>query len=226
MYFQKYVRHVWEGIAFVDYITIFSSIQMKRLINTKFTKNTKKKLKYKNNEELQTIICKIEKEKLLYFILVYKQKITLVKTGEKKKGKEFLGYEFSNRRGNEGIHPIQRGKMIDDCTKLYDAENPHNFERAKWLYSEAFENTKQTEIHESLKKNISRQDLVDMMTFDRADFEKTISLNVKKKIKSKWKLEVLGEICDVRDGTHDSPRFVDKGYPLVTSKNITNNVLS
>lgn len=31
------------------------------------------------------------------------------------------------------------------------------------------------------------------------------------------------EIIDVRDGTHDSPKYIDKGYPLVTSKNIKNN---
>ena len=35
----------------------------------------------------------------------------------------------------------------------------------------------------------------------------------------------LSEICDVRDGTHDSPNYVPKGYPLVTSKNIVNGTL-
>ncbi|MCD5534687.1 restriction endonuclease subunit S [Lactobacillus delbrueckii] len=32
----------------------------------------------------------------------------------------------------------------------------------------------------------------------------------------------LGEITDVRDGTHDSPHYVDEGYPLITSKNVSN----
>ena len=35
----------------------------------------------------------------------------------------------------------------------------------------------------------------------------------------------LGDICDVRDGTHDSPPYVNKGYPLVTSKNIVDGNL-
>ena len=30
----------------------------------------------------------------------------------------------------------------------------------------------------------------------------------------------LGEVCDVRDGTHDSPKYIEEGYPLVTSKNV------
>lgn len=37
---------------------------------------------------------------------------------------------------------------------------------------------------------------------------------------SEWKEYKLGEICDVRDGTHDSPKANPSGYPLVTSKNI------
>jgi len=36
-----------------------------------------------------------------------------------------------------------------------------------------------------------------------------------------WKKDVLGAVCDVRDGTHDSPQYYDTGYPLVTSKNVT-----
>lgn len=38
--------------------------------------------------------------------------------------------------------------------------------------------------------------------------------------KEGWEEKTLGEICDVRDGTHDSPKYVDEGYPLVTSKNL------
>jgi type I restriction enzyme, S subunit len=30
----------------------------------------------------------------------------------------------------------------------------------------------------------------------------------------------LGDVCDVRDGTHDSPSYVADGYPLLTSKNL------
>ncbi|MCU6763174.1 Type I restriction enzyme EcoKI specificity protein [uncultured Roseburia sp.] len=37
-----------------------------------------------------------------------------------------------------------------------------------------------------------------------------------------WEKKLLGEVCDVRDGTHDSPKYVmDDGYPLVTSKNVS-----
>lgn len=35
----------------------------------------------------------------------------------------------------------------------------------------------------------------------------------------------LGDVCDVRDGTHDSPSYVHEGYPLVTSKNLKNGTI-
>ena len=35
-----------------------------------------------------------------------------------------------------------------------------------------------------------------------------------------WEAEKLSSIADVRDGTHDSPRYVRDGVPFVTSKNI------
>lgn len=36
-----------------------------------------------------------------------------------------------------------------------------------------------------------------------------------------WERKKLSEICDVRDGTHDSPRYTIDGYPFITSKNLT-----
>ena len=36
-----------------------------------------------------------------------------------------------------------------------------------------------------------------------------------------WVQRKLGDLADVRDGTHDSPKYYPTGYPLVTSKNLT-----
>ena len=36
-----------------------------------------------------------------------------------------------------------------------------------------------------------------------------------------WDKELLGIVCDVRDGTHDSPQYYETGLPLVTSRNVT-----
>ena len=44
-------------------------------------------------------------------------------------------------------------------------------------------------------------------------------------IPEEWSIRPLGLICDVRDGTHESPRFFKDGVPFVTSKNIVNGRL-
>ncbi|HHI3606223.1 TPA: restriction endonuclease subunit S [Bacillus anthracis] len=41
----------------------------------------------------------------------------------------------------------------------------------------------------------------------------------------RYELKKCEDIIDVRDGTHDSPKYVENGYPLVTSKNIKNGKL-
>lgn len=35
-----------------------------------------------------------------------------------------------------------------------------------------------------------------------------------------WVEKKLGEVFDVRDGTHDSPKYHESGFPLITSKNL------
>lgn len=47
---------------------------------------------------------------------------------------------------------------------------------------------------------------------------------LRKKLEPKegWNTASLSELYDVRDGTHDSPKYVSTGYPFVTSKNLKN----
>lgn len=41
-----------------------------------------------------------------------------------------------------------------------------------------------------------------------------------------WVEKPLGEVCDVKDGTHNSPKYVADGIPFVTQKNIREEGLS
>jgi len=197
--FSKYVQHVWDKINFEDFVSLCHGNPNNNLKKHDIYKEYEKKIKAKNEEEKQKIILEIEKEKLLYFILAYPQKIVIVKSGKKKEEKAFLGYEFSNRRGYEGIHPIQRSKTIDDCTKMFDSLNQNNSEKANSYIYKAFLSDKSLEVAEPMKKHVFYSDLIDMMTFDRADFEKTISLTLKKtsKIESKWEIVRLGDIAKI-----------------------------
>ena len=41
-----------------------------------------------------------------------------------------------------------------------------------------------------------------------------------------WEQRKLGEVADVRDGTHDSPKYVQEGHPFITSKNVSNGFIN
>lgn len=211
----KYANHVWEGISFDDYVSLLKKAPNKAVTEHEIYIEYKKKLKAKNDKEFWNLLLEKETDKLFYFIIAYPQKVVLVKSNkglaktkaeqkkEKEEEKRFLGYEFSNRRGSEGIHPIQRGRNIEDCTQLFDPEIFDNPTKASTYIYKAFAGDYDFPIDEAMQNNISRHNLIDMLTFDRIDFEKNISLSVKKKVKieSKWELKKLGEVSVIEYGT-------------------------
>lgn len=226
----KYVNYVWEGLSFEDYLTLTDQNPNENVQNHDLYKEYKNKIKVKTDKEFWNKVIELEKEKIYYFILAYpQQKIVVVKTGEKDAEKQFLGYEFSNRRGSEGIHAIQRSKTIDECTKLYDTNSFDNPQKASTYILKAFENAPDIAVDETLKDNISKISLLDMMTFDRADFEKNINLNSKKKVKieSKWNIVRIGDIANTQYGYTD--KATDNGtmrYLRITDINDDGSIQS
>ena len=178
----KYVSHVWEGLDYADYVTLLQKSPNDKVKAHEIYLEYTKKLSSKNDAKIFEAILSIEAEKLLYFILAYPQKVVIVKSGEKDVEKRFLGYEFSNRRGNEGIHAIQKGKNIDECTRLFDINSYDNPEKASTYVYRAFTGDYSSPIAEDIQSHINRMSLVDMLSFDSDTFEKNISLTTKKKV--------------------------------------------
>ena len=199
---SKYVAYVWEGLDYADYVTLLQKSPNERVKAHEIYAEYKKKISAKNDAKLYEAILNIEAEKFWYFVLAYPQKVVIVKSGEKDVEKRFLGYEFSNRRGNEGIHAIQRGKNIDECTKLFDADSYDNPERASTYVYKAFKGDHSLPIAENMQQHISRALLIDMLTFDRDLFEKSISITAKKKviINSQFSLEPIEDLAEVIRG--------------------------
>ena len=202
---SKYVAHVWRDITPQDYNSLLRNIPNEKIQEHEIYREYQKKLKAKNEKEFSERVIQLERDKLFYFVSAYPQKVVLVKSGEKDREKRFLGYEFSSRRGSEGIHSIRKGKSIDECTQMFDPETFENPEKASTYIYKAFTGDFSFPVHESMSQHVSRVDLVDMLTFDRAEFEKTISLSVKKKIKFEniWStnnLKFLNEIADIKKG--------------------------
>ncbi|GHT79330.1 restriction endonuclease [Spirochaetia bacterium] len=209
----EYARYVWD-VSFDDYVTLIKKEPNKIIVEHELYQGHRRSLALFDNPELPDdvrqiqlqrawdVFFKQEKGKLSYFLLAYGQTVVLVKTGEKDAEKRFLGYEFSNRRGSEGIHPIQAGKTIDECTRLYDENVIDNPQKASTYIYRAFNGDVTSEIDASLLNDVRRVRLVDMLVFDRKTFEKTMSTAVKKKeqSKSKWGLVKLGSIAEILNG--------------------------
>ena len=138
----------------------------------------------------------------MYFILAYSQKVVIVKSGEKDVEKRFLGYEFSNRRGNEGIKAIQKGKNIDECTQLFDTNSYDNPEKASSYVYRAFKGDYTSPIAEGMQSHISRVSLIDKLIFDIPIFEKGINLNSKKKVAfdSRYTLKPIDKLASFQSG--------------------------
>lgn len=219
--FSKYASYVWENLNFEDYKSLCEKKPNEAIQSHEIFVEYSNKLKVKNEKELLEKILEREKDKLLYFILAYPQKIVLVKSGEKKEEKNFLGYEFSNRRGSEGIHPIQRGKSIDDCTKLFDSTTQENPEKASSYIFQAFNSNFDSEIDKKLKNHVLRIDLIDTLTFNRLEFEKDILLSSEEKINYQqiWNTKniiSLSEITNIQKGTSITSAKIKEGIvPVV-----------
>lgn len=196
---SKYVAHVWDGLDYADYVTLLQKSPNDKVKAHEIYTEYKKEISAKSNAKLFEAILSVEAEKFLYFVLAYPQKVVIVKSGEKDVEKRFLGYEFSNRRGNEGIHAIHKGKNIDECTQLFDVNSYDNPEKASTYVYRAFKGDYTSPLAENMQPHISRVSLIDMLTFDRDTFEKNLSLIAKKKvlINSKYKQSNLIDLSNL-----------------------------
>ncbi|MCF3578862.1 restriction endonuclease subunit S [Planktothrix agardhii] len=215
--FGKYVAEVFEGLEIADYISLVNkqpneNIQKQELFadykiwfdslteikNLKAKKVFKDKTKAEQQEELDKLfyekVFAREQDKMLYFFLVYSQQTVLIKVGDKQAEKDFIGYDFSGRRGHEGIK-MYRDQNGKPTTKLYDDDNHLNPEKANnYVYCSFLQES--FSIEQSLQENITYFDTLELIDFKRLVFEKSISINAKKKVKinSKYELAKIGVI--------------------------------
>ena len=222
---SKYVAHVWDGLDYADYVTLLQKLPNERVKTHEIYAEYKKKISAKSEAKLHETILNIEAEKLLYFILAYPQKVVIVKSGEKDVEKRFLGYEFSNRRGNEGIHAIQKGKNIDECTKLFDASCYDNPDKASTYVYMAFKGDHTSPIAEVMQSHINRISLIDMLTFDRDIYDKSISLTIKKKtiIDSQYpQIKIADLFTSIKNGKNVKQSDFVGGYRVSRIESIAN----
>ena len=165
-----------------------------------------------------------EQDKFWYFCLTYGQPTLIVRLPtDGADEKKFLGYEFSRRRGDEGIKKYTDAQGRHQ-TSLYDEETLHNPDKLNTLIWQVLSNQTPT-IPDALRSVANVVDLSDCLDFTRVDFEKQVGLSAKNTqtvaLESKWPQEQFGNIALLEYGTplKESNRVTGE-FPVVGSNGI------
>ncbi|MBX9597780.1 MAG: N-6 DNA methylase [Burkholderiales bacterium] len=219
---KRYCQHI--GINIVDYVSLLKGEPSAMLLdqemffsyrkafdNLTTTKNLLKNRSFRDKSEAEQQAqlqrnyiryCREqEMEKLYYFVLSQSQNnpVVVVKApADNKEQKQFLGYEWSNAKGNEGIKLI-RNSDNHHVTPLYDEINRYNPHKINNLIQANFKG-ETVAVPEELCDYATIVPLAQMLDFNRVEFNKQISLALKSEasLTSKYPLEKLGDIEDVK----------------------------
>lgn len=132
-------------------------------------------------------------------------------------------------------------EKIEDLMPLVD-EYEKNWQKLEDLNKKFPEDIKKSLLQEAIKGKLveqkpeegSGEDLYKLIQEEKEELIKEGKIKKQKAlseiteeeipfdIPESWKWVRINDCIDVRDGTHDTPKYVEEGYPLVTSKNLKN----
>ncbi|MFP3597919.1 restriction endonuclease subunit S [Chryseobacterium sp. SIMBA_029] len=241
--------------TFKQYVKEFekwSEIKNRRQQKT-FKALSKEEQKDELEKRFLIYVQNVEKEKIYYFVLssLNPQKVLIIKSPSKNTEiKSFLGYEWSSAKGNEGIKYLGNDiiQMEDEedgnidleeddkrvlnnifnlnniNTPLYDPKNNSNPNKINYLIEQNFLG-EMVHIPEGLQSFISQSDLVNLIDFSRADFNKAIGTTPRKTItiETKWETKKIGDIesLTVKKGTSITQNDVTDGNIPVVAGGLT-----
>lgn len=180
---------------------------------TDFKKLSPEKQAEKLNKLLFDYIRKIEQEKVFYFMLAYHNtsKVLVVKSpSDSKEQKQFLGYEWTNSKGQEGIKYNGGDTVYDIQTPLFNPKDRNDPSKINYWIANNFvkvSNFDKVELPENLTSLLTYTNLKDLLDFSRKDFNKALSLTPKKtvSVESKWELVKLENIAKKIFAGGDAP---------------------
>lgn len=120
------------------------------------------------NQKFYEYVFSIEQEKLFYYSLVYNQDTLIISAPDENKEQEkFLGYKWSNRKGQEGIQIIKAGGCLYNASDRGDRNSIAGLIRNAFLDEDVFD-------VEDLSDYYYRLRLQDMLDFSGTTFNKAI----------------------------------------------------
>ena len=175
--------------AYLD--TFVSSAKVKNLMKSKaFLKKAKEDQETEILSRLYQYIKAIEIEKISYFAVTYQQQTLIILSPTKvKEQKEFLGYNWSDAKGKEGIIKLKAGG------KLYNENDRASEDTLASLIRHSYAGDT-LNISNINAKYAGIVKTCDMMNYSRATFDKSLMLHAKRipEYQSKYPLLTLGSL--------------------------------
>lgn len=180
---------------FKTYVDVFlTSRELAKLEKTRAFLNLSEDEQIKEiNRRFYAFAKNVEQEKLFYFALLYRQHTLIITApADNEEQKEFLGYDWSNRKGAEGIRILSPGgNLYNDADRTAEGT-------LAYAIRQSFTETL-PELNESNSAFADIAKTADMLDYSRFSFNKAIRTRLKKEfmLPSKYKLKKLINVCDV-----------------------------
>ena len=165
--------NAWDDVPYIDAYTktFLSSVEYSTKVKQKGyqAKSEEEKLEWCNVSFYEFALAK-EAEKLLYYSLAYGQTALIVTAPNDNKGQEkFLGYGWSNRKGQEGIQIKKQGGL------LYNPQDRQATDTLAALVRASF--GVEEELTGDLGEYYHYMPVTDMLDFSGVNFNKAIKTN-------------------------------------------------
>lgn len=222
-YFKEYEKAFLEITDVKKALVKIAETEKKERAGASLKKNEKTSVAQKAdlNNDFYSFVKEIEYQKLLHFALTYMEQTLLITAPtDINEQKKFLGYDFSHRRGDEGIKETEG--LLSSPSKRNDES------KLAWFVRKAFEGEQYG--YEELDKYVNYAHTSDLLGFTRPSFDLQMKLavDVKTDISSKFPIEVLRNILFPIDGNTtkiEKNEIKEEGkYPVITQE--TENFIS
>lgn len=222
-YFKEYEKAFLEITDVKKALGKIAETEKKERAGVALKKNEKTSVAQKTdlNNGFYEFVKEIEYQKLLHFALTYREQTLLITAPtDINEQKKFLGYDFSHRRGDEGIKETEG--LLSSQSKRNDES------KLAWFVRKAFEGGQCK--NEELGKYINYAHTADLLSFTRPSFDLQMKVVVDKKIEitSKFPLETVRNLLMSIDGNTtkiEKNEIKEEGkYPVITQE--TENFIS
>ncbi len=196
---------------FKDYRRAFDEATetKKRIASKDFQKQSPESQKIELSQRFTQFCREREQNKLFYYLLAHHNPtpVLLVKgPSDNKAQQQFLGYEWSGAKGQEGIRYIGGESVRNIATPLFDPKDRSNASKISHVIRQAFAG-ESAYIPTELQAYVTQASLTDLLEFGRVDFDAGISVTPKKTtaLVSRWPIHKLDTLVTISRGASPRP---------------------